>query len=126
MSMTRNMIALAGVLLVAGVASTAALAASTKAQQERGHAAALMKELGAGTNGVVSKDQFMNFMSAEFDRLKTDSSGLTQSQVHEFAHTWEPMPASCYRANPPARCNSPESQALERTPAFRGRPLGQR
>ena len=124
MSMTRNMIALAGVLLVAGAASTAVLAAPvSKSQQERAHAAALMQELGA-TNGVVSKEQFMNYMSAEFDRLNTGSSGLTESQVHTFAHTWEPMPASCYRANPPARCNSPEAQASERSPAFRGRPLG--
>jgi hypothetical protein len=119
MSMTRKISAFAGVLLVAGAASTAALAAPvSKAQQERAHAAALMKELGA-TDGVVSKDQFMNYMSAEFDRLNTGSSGLSESQVHQFAHTWEPMPASCYRANPPARCNSPE-------PTFRGPPLGPR
>ena len=124
MAMTRKIGALVGVLLVAGTASTAAFAAPvSKDQQERAHAAALMKELGAN-NGVVSKDQFMNYMSAEFDRLNTGSSGLTESQVHQFAHTWEPMPASCYRANPPARCNSPEAQALERSPAFRGRPLG--
>ena len=124
MAMTRKIGALVGVLLVAGTASTAVLAAPvSKSQQEQAHAAALMKELGA-TNGVVSKDQFMNYMSAEFDRLNTGSSGLTESQVHQFAHTWEPMPASCYRANPPARCNSPEAQALERSPAFRGRPLG--
>ena len=105
MSITRKIGALVGVLLVAGVASTAALAApASKSQQERGHAAALMKELGADTNGVVSKDQFMNYMSREYDRLNTGGSGLSSSQVHSFAHTWEPMPASCYRANPPPRC----------------------
>ena len=104
MSMTRKIIALAGVLLVAGAASTAALAAETKAQQERGHAEALMKLMGADANGVVSKDQFMNYMSGEYDRLNTGGSGLNSSQVHSFAHTWEPMPASCYRANPPPRC----------------------
>ena len=104
MSMTRKISTLAGVLLVAGAASTAALAApASKAQQERGHAEALMKELGA-TNGVVSKDQFMNYISREYDRLNAGGSGLTTSQVHSFAHSWEPMPASCYRANPPPRC----------------------
>jgi len=38
-------------------------------------------------NGKISKQEFMNFMSAEFDRLDTDKSGeldvreLTKSQV---------------------------------------------
>ena len=108
MSAFRTIVALAGVLLVAGAASTAALAAEakaqTKAQQERGHAAALMKLMGADANGVVSKDQFMDYMSQEYDRLNTGGTGLSGSQVHSFAHSWEPMPASCYRANPPPRC----------------------
>jgi hypothetical protein len=104
MSMTRKIGAVVGVLLVAGAASTAALAASTKSQQERAHAAALMKLMGADANGVVSKDQFMNYMSQQYDRLNTGGSGLTGSQVDSFAHSWQPMPASCYRANPPPRC----------------------
>jgi hypothetical protein len=103
MCMTQKIIVLAGVLLIAGAASTAVLAAPVS-QQERGHAAALMKLMGADANGAVSKDQFMNYMSREYDRLNTGGSGLTGSQVHSFAHTWEPMPASCYRANPPPRC----------------------
>ena len=47
----------------------------------------LVLMLDADKNGKVSKAEFMNFMSAEFDRLDTDKSGeldvkeLAQSQV---------------------------------------------
>jgi hypothetical protein len=54
----------------------------------------LLQLLDADKNGRVSKKEFMQFMSAEFDRLDKDRSGeldvkeLTQSQVqasHLFA-----------------------------------------
>jgi Ca2+-binding EF-hand superfamily protein len=44
-------------------------------------------------NGVVSKEEFMQFMEAEFDRLDVDKSGglsaeeLSHSRIYEGTHT---------------------------------------
>jgi hypothetical protein len=44
-------------------------------------------------NGVVSKEEFMQFMGAEFDRLDVDKSGgltakeLSHSSIYEGTHT---------------------------------------
>ena len=72
--------------LAAGVvASTASYAASrrTWAAGER-RVAELLRMMDQDQNGRVSKEEFMNFMSAEFDRLDRNKSGELES--NEMSH----------------------------------------
>ena len=79
MPMTRNLIALAGISLVVGSVSTDAVA-----QSRRTNAAAtrdvqqLIRMMDADRNGVVSKEEFMNYMSQTFDRLDVNRSGTLE------------------------------------------------
>jgi hypothetical protein len=107
MSMTRKIIALAAVLLVAGAASTAEAAKRvSKSQQEVNDVAAVLKMMDADKNGVVSKDEFLNYMSRVFDRLDVNKN--TQLEPGELrrlpAAVNEQFSTICERSNPPPRC----------------------
>jgi Ca2+-binding EF-hand superfamily protein len=79
MPMTRNFIVLVGVSLVVGAVSTDAVA-----QSRRTNAAAardvqqLIRMMDTDKNGVVSKEEFMNYMSQTFDRLDVNRSGALE------------------------------------------------
>lgn len=79
-------IALVTIALVVGAVSTPAFAAS-----ERGAAAGeelareLLRLMDTDKNGKVSRQEFMRFMEAEFDRLDVDHSGeLTVRELSRF------------------------------------------
>jgi hypothetical protein len=79
MSRTRNAVTLVAISLVFALASTAA-----DAQNKRTRAAAardvsqLMRMMDKDKNGVVSKQEFMDFMSQTFDRLDINRSGTLE------------------------------------------------
>jgi len=86
-----------GVLSVAGVVGTA-IAADSKNQKDKVAAGEpevkqLLLLMDADKNGKVSKQEFMRFMEAEFDRLDKDKSGeldvkeLTQLQIRPIGHS---------------------------------------
>jgi EF hand domain-containing protein len=79
MPMTRNLIALVGMSLVVGSVSTGAVAQSrrTAAAAER-DVQQLIRMMDADRNGVVSKEEFMNYMSQTFDRLDVNKSGTLE------------------------------------------------
>ena len=103
MSMTQKIIALAGVLLIAGAVATAEAAKKrvpSRAHEEAVETSELVKMLDIDKNGVVSKEEFMNFMSREFDRLDVNKNQqLEPSELSRAA-----LGESCYRASPPPRC----------------------
>jgi Ca2+-binding EF-hand superfamily protein len=74
--MTRSATVLIAASLVASTVSTAALAA-TKADKE---VKTLVLMMDKDKNGTVSKDEFMQFMSQEFDRLDADKSGALETK----------------------------------------------
>ena len=79
MPMTRTLIAFVGLSFVVGAVSTDAVA-----QSRRTNAAAsrdvqqLVRMMDADKNGVVSKEEFMNYMSQTFDRLDVNRSGTLE------------------------------------------------
>jgi hypothetical protein len=79
MSGTRNAVTLVGVCLAFALASTVA-----DAQSKRTRAAAardvnqLIRMMDKDMNGVVSKQEFMDFMSQTFDRLDINRSGTLE------------------------------------------------
>ena len=79
MPMNRNFIVLVGLSLVVGAVSSDAVA-----QSRRTNAAAsrdvqqLIRMMDADKNGVVSKEEFMNYMSQTFDRLDVNKSGTLE------------------------------------------------
>ena len=92
MSKRENFLFVAVVLMFALVAVTVGQEASTpKAQYKKAlgenDGKQLLLLMDTVNNGKVSKQEYMNFMAAEFDRLDKDKSGeldpkeLTQSQL---------------------------------------------
>jgi Ca2+-binding EF-hand superfamily protein len=79
--MTRKAIALIATSFVVVSISTAALAASkqTTATADR-DVRILIQMMDKDKDGVVSKDEFMQFMSGEFDRLDVDKTGKLESR----------------------------------------------
>ena len=80
-------VALLTTALVAGAATTPALAVNA-----RGVAAGetlarqMLMLMDTDKNGQVSRDEWMRFMAAEFDRLDVDHSGyLTVRELRSFA-----------------------------------------
>jgi Ca2+-binding EF-hand superfamily protein len=71
--MTRKAIALITTSLVVGTISTAALAASADKEVRT-----LIQMMDKDKNGTVSKDEFLQFMGREFDRLDVDKSGTLE------------------------------------------------
>jgi Ca2+-binding EF-hand superfamily protein len=83
------MIALVTISLVAGAASTAAFAVSSRAvAQGEKETRQLLRLMDVDQNGRVSKQEFMQFMEAEFDRLDVDRSGeLTVKELSHFRYS---------------------------------------
>jgi len=100
--MSHKAIALIAASFVVGAMSTAAYAAhATSADRET---RTLIQMLDKDKNGSVSKDEFMQFMSAEFDRLDVDKSGtLEHREVRRMRGPDWPL-GDCYkRAFPQCR-----------------------
>jgi Ca2+-binding EF-hand superfamily protein len=72
--MTRKAIALLAASFLAGTISTSALAASKHSAADK-DTATLLRMMDKDQNGSVSKEEFLQFMGREFDRLDTDKSG---------------------------------------------------
>jgi len=78
---------LAALVLAATTTSEASAAHHRRgAGTYRGHVEAIIQKMDADQNGRVSKEEFMQFMSSEFDRLDRDRSGeLTSEEVSRSA-----------------------------------------
>jgi Ca2+-binding EF-hand superfamily protein len=77
--MTRNAIAMIATSLIVGTISTSALAVGkrTAATADR-EVRQLIRMMDKDMNGVVSKDEFIQFMSQEFDRLDVNKNGTLE------------------------------------------------
>jgi hypothetical protein len=116
MCMTRKIIALAGVLLVAGAVTTADAAkkkpVTSENESAREEVSELMKMFHADKNGTVSREEFLANMGQEFDALNTSKTGqLTPS---EWSRLPMAMSGTCLKANPPPRCLGLTSQRFNR------------
>jgi Ca2+-binding EF-hand superfamily protein len=84
--MTRKTIALVATSFLVCTVSTAALAVSksTAVTADR-DVRTLVRMMDKDMNGVVSKDEFMQFMSRTFDRLDVNKSGtLEHRELHSL------------------------------------------
>ena len=81
--MYRSLVALVGMSLMIGSASTSAFAVSKRtATAASADVRALVRMMDKDQNGVVSKQEFMDFMSQTFDALDINASGqLEPSEV---------------------------------------------
>ena len=70
-------VALIATSFVIGTISTAALAESKRTAADK-DVKKLMRLMDKDQNGVVSKDEFMQFMGQEFDRLDVNKSGALE------------------------------------------------
>jgi Ca2+-binding EF-hand superfamily protein len=93
MSVTQKLIALIGIMLAVGSVSGDAF--GQRVSKRTAGAASrdvrnLVKMMDADQNGVVSKEEFMNFMSQTFDRLDVNKSGtLEPAEMQSMtAPTW--------------------------------------
>jgi hypothetical protein len=94
---TRKAIVLIAASLAVSTVSTAALAAS-KADREVG---TLVKMMDKDKNGSVSKEEFLQFMGREFDRLDVDKSGtLEQKEMLPLRNPSWPLGNCAKRAFP--------------------------
>jgi Ca2+-binding EF-hand superfamily protein len=77
--MIRKAIALIATSFVVGTISTAAIAASkqTVSTADR-NVRQLVRLMDKDQNGVVSKEEFMEFMSRTFDRIDADKNGTLE------------------------------------------------
>jgi Ca2+-binding EF-hand superfamily protein len=73
--MTRKAIALILMSFVVGTASTAALAAPGDRETR-----ILMQMIDTDHDGIVSKEEFMQFMSKQFDRLDVKKKGTIEAK----------------------------------------------
>jgi hypothetical protein len=87
-------IALISAVVAVVVASTSASAVSKRTWAEGGkRVQELIRLMDQDKNGVVSKEEFMQFMESEFDRLDVDKSGgltakeLSHSTIFSPTHT---------------------------------------
>ena len=75
--------------LLAGVVGLTASYAASRRTWDAGErrVAELLRMMDQDQNGRVSKEEFMNFMSAEFDRLDRDRSGeLTPNELSRLPY----------------------------------------
>ena len=115
MSTTRKIIALAGILLIAGAVTTADAAkkrVSSRAQEELTETSELMKLFDADNKGTVSKEQFLAIMGQKFDALNRSQTG--QLSPSELSRLPMAMSGTCLNANPPPRCLGLTSQRFNR------------
>jgi Ca2+-binding EF-hand superfamily protein len=83
--MTRKAIALIATSLVVGTISTTAFAASKADREVR----QLIRQMDKDRNGVVSKSEFMEFMSEEFDRADVNKNGtLEPRELQDWHRRW--------------------------------------
>jgi len=93
MPMARKLIAWTGIMLAVGWMTSEAFAQHIS-KRTTGAATRevrnLVRMMDADQNGVVSKEEFMNFMSQTFDRLDVNKSGtLEPSEMRDMtAPTW--------------------------------------
>jgi EF hand len=87
-------IAMTSGLAAAVAASTSAFAVSKRTWSEGARDAENpIRLMDQDKNGVVSKEEFLRFMGAEFDRVDADRSGgltakeLSHSSIYEGTHT---------------------------------------
>jgi len=82
-------VVLAAAMLAAGGRAWAVINPPSELALARGQKEAirLLAIMDKDKNGKVSKEEFLNFMSAEFDRLDRDKSG--ELDVQEL--TWRPV-----------------------------------
>jgi Ca2+-binding EF-hand superfamily protein len=100
--MTRKAIVLIATSFVVGTISTAALAASADKEVKT-----LIQMMDKDKNGTVSKDEFMQFMGREFDRLDADKSGtLEPKEMRPIRNPSWPL-GSCAR-RPFPQCSGGE------------------
>jgi Ca2+-binding EF-hand superfamily protein len=87
MSRSRTIIALVGMSLVAGSMSTAAFAAKKHTGKSmEAEVAQMIREMDKDKNGVVSRDEFMQYMGRTFDRLDINRSGsLERNELRQMA-----------------------------------------
>jgi hypothetical protein len=75
-------IALFSALVAAAVTTSESSSARHRHGGNAGRVAAIIQQMDADHNGRVSKDEFMQYMSAEFDRIDRDRSGeLTSEEI---------------------------------------------
>jgi len=86
--MTRYMLALVGMSLVLGTASHPALAQGRAAQSsEEG----LMRQMDTDRNGVVSREEYMNYHQRRFDLLDTNRNGqLERNELRRYYRQRDP------------------------------------
>jgi Ca2+-binding EF-hand superfamily protein len=75
-------IALFSAFVIAVTATGEASAAHHRRGGNQARVAAIIQQMDADHNGRVSKEEFMQYMSSEFDRLDRDRSGeLTSEEI---------------------------------------------
>jgi Ca2+-binding EF-hand superfamily protein len=90
MFITRKLTVLIGITLAIGSVSSDAFAqriskrTASTASRDVGN---LMRMMDADKNGVVSKEEFMNFMSRTFDRLDVNKSGALEANEMQYMTT---------------------------------------
>jgi len=89
-------IALVTTALVVGAASTAALAVTARGVTAgEGLAREMLKLMDTDKNGRVSRQEFMRYMEAEFDRLDVDHSGeLTVQELSKLPYSYGSHPGA--------------------------------
>jgi Ca2+-binding EF-hand superfamily protein len=86
--MTRYVVALVGMSLVLGTTSHSALAQGrTNQASEEG----LMRQMDADRNGVVSREEYMNYHARRFDQLDVNRNGqLERNELRRYYRNRDP------------------------------------
>ena len=105
--MTKTIALIATSLIVCTVSSGALAVSKRTASTAERDVRELMHLMDTDKNGVVSKDEFMQFMSREFDRLDVDKSGtLERREMRAIRNPDWPL-GQCYK-RPFPQCSGGE------------------
>ena len=86
--MTRYLVALVGMSLVLGTTSYRAIAQGGAIQAEE---EGLMRRMDTDRNGVVSREEYMNYHARRFNRLDTNRNGqLERSEMRRYYRRRDP------------------------------------